>query len=80
MTQCHRIYTERQDAARNMARSYVLSVELDLFGGAILERRGGRIGTFGRVAKYHFGGEDEAVKELLAALRAKHRRGYRPVG
>jgi predicted DNA-binding WGR domain protein len=78
MANCYRIYTERRDAAKNMARFYALSIERDLFGEVSFVRRWGRIGTNGRMSKHHFGCEEDAVRELLATLRVKRLRGYRP--
>jgi predicted DNA-binding WGR domain protein len=77
MTGRYRIYTERRDAARNMARFYSVSIERDFFGGAVLVRRWGRIGTFGRVARHHFAHDNDAVFAFLTLLRTKRLRGYR---
>lgn len=80
MIQPYHIYIERTDIARNMARFYTLSIEPDLFGGAALVRRWGRIGTFGQRRIELHGSEDDAVRQFLALLCAKRRRGYRPAG
>jgi predicted DNA-binding WGR domain protein len=38
-----RLYVQRIDATRNMARFYEMSIEPDLFGGSALVRRRGRM-------------------------------------
>ena len=70
---CH---LQRIDPARNMRRFYVLSVERDLLGDALLVRRWGRIGTFGQLRKECFPSLREAEKALQAWRRAKLRKGY----
>ncbi|MDW9615401.1 WGR domain-containing protein [Sinorhizobium meliloti] len=42
------LYVQRIDATKNMARYYTMSIEPNLFGGASLVRRWGRIGTRGK--------------------------------
>lgn len=67
----------RRDAERNMARFYALEVQDDLFGGGVLVRRWGRIGTQGRECRQWFALRDAAAAEgEIWALR-KTRRGYR---
>ncbi|WP_348271483.1 WGR domain-containing protein [Mesorhizobium sp. 1M-11] len=78
IAQQYRLYIERRDPGRNMARFYVLSIEETLFGHARLVRRWGRIGTTGRMVQHSFDDEGEAVGLFLELLRAKRRRGYRP--
>ncbi len=78
MIQPYHIYIERTDISRNMARFYTLSIEPDLFGGAALVRRWGRIGTGGQSRIDLHADEAEAVLRFLALLSAKRRRGYRP--
>ncbi|MBO9127733.1 MULTISPECIES: WGR domain-containing protein [unclassified Rhizobium] len=80
MIQPYRIHIERRDFKRNMARFYSLSIEPDLFGGAALVRRWGRIGKSGQRRIDLHAGEDAAVRQFLLLLGAKRRRGYRPVG
>ncbi|WP_026031296.1 WGR domain-containing protein, partial [Sinorhizobium meliloti] len=43
-----RLYAQRIDTTKNMARFYAMSIEPDLFGGSALVRRWGRIGTRGQ--------------------------------
>lgn len=65
------------NAASNMARYYVLSVEQTLFGDAALVREWGRIGVScrRRIDLYE---HDAAVKTALSTwLKRKSRRGYK---
>lgn len=78
IAQRYRLYIERKDADRNMARFYALSIEETLFGQICLVRRWGRIGTQGRIVQHSFENESEAVALFLRFLRAKRTRGYRP--
>lgn len=78
IAQHYRLYIERQDAGRNMARFYALSIEETLFGQMCLVRRWGRIGTAGRTVQHSFDSERQAVELFLELLRAKRLRGYRP--
>jgi predicted DNA-binding WGR domain protein len=71
-----RLYVERRDPSRNMARFYALSLEPTLFGLA-LSCRYGRIGTRGREMIEHFPSEKEALVRFLALLSTKRRRGYK---
>jgi len=41
----YRLYIERIDPEKNMARFYALAIEPSLFGTPLLIRRWGRIGT-----------------------------------
>lgn len=78
IAQRYRLYVERKDASRNMARFYAMSIEETLFGQACLVRRWGRIGTHGRTVQHSFDEEVEAVGLFLEVLRVKRMRGYRP--
>ncbi len=78
LTQPYRLYAERKDAAKNMARYYAMDISLDLFGQACLTRRWGRIGSAGQRMSHHFTDESEAVKLFLDIARHKRARGYRP--
>lgn len=78
IVQNYRLYIERRDAGRNMARFYALSIEETLFGQTCLVRRWGRIGTTGRMVQHSFDDERDAVGLFLELLRAKQRRGYGP--
>ncbi|MBR0801213.1 WGR domain-containing protein [Bradyrhizobium jicamae] len=78
IAQPYRLYVERKDASKNMARFYVMLIEPDLFGDICLTRRWGRIGTRGREMAHSFATEGEAVALFLDLLCRKRRRGYRP--
>jgi predicted DNA-binding WGR domain protein len=78
VAQRYRLYIERMDASRNMARFYAMSLDETLFGQTCLIRRWGRIGTRGRMVQHSFDSEGEAVGLFLQLLRSKRKRGYRP--
>ncbi len=66
----------RIDAASNMARFYMLSLEPTLFGDVAVFRHWGRIGTRGRqVATFH-ASMAEAQAMLERQVVRRHRRGY----
>lgn len=66
----------RRDPARNMARFYRLEIAPDLFGGAVLIRGWGRVGTIGRDCRQWFETAEAAATEAEAWRRRKLRRGY----
>ncbi len=70
----------RIDPARNTWRFYEMSVQRDLFGGAVLIRRWGRIGTAGRLRLDLHANEGAAANALAGLLRLRLRRGYRWAG
>lgn len=76
--QPYRLYVERSDTSKNMARYYAMSIEPNLFGDICLLRRWGRIGARGQMIVHYFGREEEAVRLFLELLRQKRKRGYRP--
>lgn len=76
ITQPYRLYVERTDVSKNMARFYAMAIEPNLFGEACLTRCWGRIGTKGQTMRHHFASEREAVVLFLALLLQKRRRGY----
>lgn len=78
ISQPYRLYVERSDPSRNMARYYAMSIEPNLFGDICLLRKWGRIGTRGQMMVHHFRREEEAVRLFLDLLRRKRKRGYRP--
>ncbi len=78
ISQPYRLYVERSDLSRNMARYYAMSIEPNLFGEICLLRKWGRIGKNGQMKVHHFGREEEAVQLFLELLRQKRQRGYRP--
>jgi len=80
IAQPYKLYIERRDAKRGMARFYALSISPTLFGDIQLTRRWGRIGGRGQAISHSFAREDEAVRLFLDLLRRKRRRGYAPRG
>lgn len=66
----------RRDPVRNMARFYRLETAPDLFGGAVLIRSWGQIGTIGRERREWFETAEAAATEAEAWRRRKLRRGY----
>jgi predicted DNA-binding WGR domain protein len=77
ISQPYRIYIERKDDARNMARFYAMEISETLFGQACLTRRWGRIGHSGQMMVQAFDQEQQAVELFLALTRLKRGRGYR---
>ena len=77
--QPYRLYIERIDPSKNMARFYALSIEPNLFGGTSLVRSWGRIGSRGQQKIHVFYSEAKAVDLLLSLLRRKRSRGYLPL-
>jgi predicted DNA-binding WGR domain protein len=67
---------ERKDAARNMARYYVLSIEPTLFCDHVLVREWGRIGATARRRHEVFASASDAQTALDTWLKRKRRRGY----
>ncbi len=59
-----------------MSRFYRLDVQPDLFGGVLLTKAWGRIGTEGRSAAQFFDNEPLAVEALQQQAERKRRRGY----
>lgn len=74
--QPYQLYIERTDQAKNMARFYAMSIEPNLFGGASLTRRWGRIGARGQSKIHYFDTENDAVSCFLDLVRQKRSRGY----
>lgn len=66
----------RIDPTCNMRRFYRLDVTRDLFGGFMLLKQWGRIGTHGRVKAERFGDEESARAALMKHAEIKRRRGY----
>ncbi|MFP1132878.1 WGR domain-containing protein [Asticcacaulis sp. W401b] len=69
-------HLRRIDQARNMARSYEVSVQPGLFGDVAVVRHWGRIGTAGQSKEFWFTDEVQADEMIGAILRQKQRRGY----
>ncbi|CUX54981.1 Uncharacterized conserved protein, WGR domain [Agrobacterium fabrum str. J-07] len=78
ITQPYRLYVERTDCKKNMARYYAMEITTTLFGDACLTRSWGRIGKRGQSKMHHFEHEEEAVDLFLTLTRQKRSRGYRP--
>ena len=78
ITQPYRLYIERIDATKNMARFYALSIQPTLFGEASLLRSWGRISCRGQQMIHMFEHEDQAVELFLELLSEKRKKGYRP--
>lgn len=70
------IRIERIDRTQNMHRFYRMHIQPDLFGGAVLFKEWGRIGTAGRQRIEPYADAGQAVDALVAHLRTKQRRGY----
>lgn len=77
--QSYRLHVQRVDATRNMARYYRLAIQPTLFGNICVVRNWGRIGTRGQERVDFFDNEKQALSVFLEILRAKRRKGYRPV-
>ncbi|MGO8240107.1 WGR domain-containing protein [Rhizobium ruizarguesonis] len=75
--QPYRLYIERREPDKNMARFCALSIEPNLFGETSLVRSWGRIGSRGQQKIHVFDSEAKAVDLLLTLLRRKRSRGYR---
>ncbi len=68
---------KRIDPSCNMRRFYLMSVQLDLFGGVSLVREWGRMGCRGRVLIEQHADEPRAINALMKLSAKKQRRGYR---
>ena len=68
---------QRIDPTTNCWRFYRLTLQDDLFGGTVLVRSWGRLGTTGQERRERFGDPVAAQKELMRWMRVKQRRGYR---
>ncbi|WP_411036307.1 WGR domain-containing protein [Shinella sp. BYT-45] len=66
----------RIDAARNMARFYLLSLEPTLFGEVAVLAHWGRIGTRGRQALSLHATLAEAEAVLARQIARRRKRGY----
>ena len=70
------VHLRRVDPSLNMNRFYRLDIEPDLFGGVLLIKAWGRIGTEGRsVAEFH-DNEALAADALQRHADRKRRKGY----
>ncbi|MBB3747013.1 putative DNA-binding WGR domain protein [Rhizobium sp. BK591] len=75
-----RLYCQRIDHTRNMARYYALSIQPTLFGEAAVVRCWGRIGKRGGEKSEVFASEMDAAVHFLELARRKRAKGYKPVG
>jgi predicted DNA-binding WGR domain protein len=78
ITQPYRLYVERTEPAKNVARYYALSIQPTHFGETSLVRSWGRIGSSGQNKVHLFAEEKDAVRLFLELLRRKRKKGYRP--
>ncbi len=79
ISQPYKLYIERTDPTRNMARFYAMSIDATLFGDVCLTRRWGRIGAKGQTMTHHFERDHDAVVLFLDLIRLKRKRGYATV-
>lgn len=70
------LFLTRRDPEAGMARFYALEILPDLFGGAVLCRRWGRIATRGREILRRYDSPEAAGTARDLWLRRKVRRGY----
>ncbi|WP_331375343.1 WGR domain-containing protein [Sinorhizobium chiapasense] len=75
-----KLYCQRVDASRNMARYYMVSIETTLFGEVAVVRFWGRIGRRGGEKSEVFSTERDAASHFLELVRRKRQKGYIPVG
>ena len=71
------VHRHRIDAAQNMRRFYMLTIQPTLFGGASVIRNWGRIGSSGQTMIETFDGQEDADRALSRLERTKRKRGYR---
>jgi len=70
------VHLRRVDGAGNMRRSYLLDMLPDLFGGALLAKQWGRIGTRGRLIDESDDSEALATDAMQRQAERKKQRGY----
>ena len=70
------VLLRRIDDARNMRRFYQLDMQPDLFGGVLLVKQWGRIGTSGRIVDESYSDEALAADAMQKQADRKRRRGY----
>lgn len=75
-----KLYCQRVDASRNMARYYMLSIQPTLFGDVAVVRSWGRIGKRGGEKSDVFSTERDAASHFLELVRMKRLKGYVPAG
>jgi predicted DNA-binding WGR domain protein len=70
------VFLRRIDHTCNMQRFYRLDVQPDLFGGVLLVKQWGRIGTRGRIVDESYQSEALAADAMQRQAERKRRRGY----
>jgi predicted DNA-binding WGR domain protein len=73
------VHLRRINPSRNMRRFYRLYVESDLFGGFMLMKAWGRLGTRGRIVAERYDSEAIALVALQKQVARKRRRDYQPI-
>jgi predicted DNA-binding WGR domain protein len=73
-----RTYLTKIVPEQNQWRFYLMATTPTLFGEWTLVREWGRIGQPGQLCLETHGSMGGAIQALVAARRAKERRGYRP--
>jgi predicted DNA-binding WGR domain protein len=73
------LHLRRLDPTRNMRRFYRLDVQPDLFGGVLLMKQWGRVGTQGRMVAESYESEAPALGLSLQGCERKQRRGYEEI-
>lgn len=73
------ILLEATCPVRNLRRSYMLSIEQDLFGVWLVEAKYGRIGAQGRILKTVVQ-DEEAAKRLARAILKRRARARARIG
>lgn len=75
----YQVHLRCVDAAQNMRRFYILTIQPTLFGGVSVMRNWGRIGSKGQTKMATFDAQEDADMALSKLERTKRRRGYRDV-
>jgi predicted DNA-binding WGR domain protein len=70
------ICLHRIEPARNMCRFYSLDIQPDLFGGFLLMKRWGHIGSFAQIRAERYHDEALATAAMQRQAKRKRRRGY----
>lgn len=74
----YRLYIERIDRQKNMARYYRLEISETLFGELCVTRRWGRIGARGQEMHHRFSTISDAIGCFLQIAKTKRMKGYKP--
>jgi len=70
------VHLEKHVPAENQHRFYNLNISPDIFGGWLLVREYGRVGSPGRLLTNWFETQTACQKALESLLLCKKRRGY----